>query len=216
MRGPWTVTRRRVFVCSCSLLSFIVVQVPRCVPGYSCASGRRGPPSRVRARVSRPAQIPKFPINCSRSRAQAVARREEKGFIRRTAETPTEPARAPVGCMPRPDPRRLRTNANQSPMTRTAAASPGGSPGQHAPHPIGALRPDTCDASRKPLRVESTLRRSHSISRSTCRADSQRLSSCPLSLSLELDLSLELELVVILSEAAVGACPADKRHLRYT
>jgi hypothetical protein len=36
------------------------------------------------------------------------------------------------------------------------------------------------------------------------------------SLSLELDLSLELELVVILSEAAVGACPADKRHLRYT
>ena len=49
----------------------------------------------------------------SRSRAQAVARREEKGFIRRTAETPTEPARAPVGCMPRPDPRRLRTNANQ-------------------------------------------------------------------------------------------------------
>lgn len=48
-----------------------------------------------------------FPIR------QAVARREEKGFIRRTAETPTEPARAPVGCMPRPDPRRLRTNANQ-------------------------------------------------------------------------------------------------------
>jgi hypothetical protein len=177
MRGPWTVMRRRVFVCSRSLLSFIVVQVPRCVPGYSCASGRRGPPSRVRARVSG-AQIPNFPIR------QAVARREEKGFnIRRTAETPTEPARAPVGCMPRPDPRRLRTNANQSPMTRTAAASPGGSPGQHAPHPIGALRPDTCDASRKPHRVESTLHRSHSISRSTCRADSQRLSSCPLSLS---------------------------------
>ena len=47
----------------------------------------------------------------------------------------------------------------------------------------------------------------------------QRLISCPLSLSLELalalELALELELVVILSEAAIGACPADKRHLRY-
>jgi hypothetical protein len=76
-----------------------------------------------------------------------------------------------------------QTPDEREPMTRTSAASPGGSPSRHAPHPIGALRPDTCDASRKPLRVESTLRRSHSISRSTCRAHSQRLSSCPLSLS---------------------------------
>ena len=97
MVDAWSVDHdatSRVFVCSCSLLSFIVVQVPRCVPGYSCASGRRGPPSsglRYQQESQGHHGYREFPIRQSCSET----RRTKKKDLQRTADTPTEPARAP-------------------------------------------------------------------------------------------------------------------------
>ena len=112
MVDAWSVDHdatSRVFVCSCSLLSFIVVQVPRCVPGYSCASGRRGCRTvqgvvRVRSVFSGgqgtdPA-IPRRSAGHARQgsstscSASSETRRTKKKDLQRTAETPTEPARA--------------------------------------------------------------------------------------------------------------------------
>jgi hypothetical protein len=181
MRGPWTVTRRRVFVCSCSLLSFIVVH-DRCRGAFPATAVRAGgevhrPGSRARVSGRGGKQGHRYripdPSSCSETRRKRIY----------TADSRDPDGAGASACRVYAAAGPAQTPDEREPMTRTAAASPGGSPGPHAPHPIGALRPDTCDASRKPLRVESTLRRSHSISRSTCRADSQRLSSCPLSLS---------------------------------